>query len=85
MSNTVIIHGHQGCGETTNKDALAKHFGCSQVVDDWTPWRNITVGALHLTCSPITGKAFREADRLRAQVIDFELAMQQIEAAKAAV
>ena len=35
MSNTVLIHGPQGCGKTRNAQALAEHFGCSKVVDDW--------------------------------------------------
>ena len=31
----LIIHGPQPCGKTRNAVALAKHFGCSSIVDDW--------------------------------------------------
>lgn len=35
MFSTVVIHGPQGCGKTRNAQALAAHFGCSRIVDDW--------------------------------------------------
>ena len=49
MSNTVLIHGPQGCGKTRNAQALAAHFGCSSVVDDWNGRDWIDAGSLVLT------------------------------------
>ena len=49
MSNTVVIHGQQGCGKTRNAQALAVHFGCSSVVDDWNGRDPIAAGSLVLT------------------------------------
>lgn len=31
----IVIHGPQGCGKTRHAQALAKHFGCDRIVDDW--------------------------------------------------
>lgn len=31
----LVIYGPQGCGKTTKAQALAEHFGCSTIVDDW--------------------------------------------------
>ena len=57
MSNTVLIHGPQGCGKIRNAQALAAHFGCSQVVDDWNgrwPWRSGSARAVRRMrrCNP---------------------------------
>ena len=49
MSNTVLIHGPQACGKTRNAQALAAHFGCSSVVDDWNGRDPIAAGSLVLT------------------------------------
>jgi len=49
MSNTVLIHGPQGCGKTRNAQALAEHFGCSKVVEDWNGRDPIAAGSLVLT------------------------------------
>lgn len=49
MSNTVVIHGPKGCGKTRNAQALAAHFGCSSVVDDWNGRDWIDDGSLVLT------------------------------------
>ena len=48
MSNTVLIHGPQGCGKTRNAQALAAHFGCSRIVDDWNGQSKIEEGSLVL-------------------------------------
>ena len=55
MSNTVVIHGPQGCGKTRNAQALAAHFGCSRVVDDWNGQSKIEEGSLVLTNSMVFG------------------------------
>jgi hypothetical protein len=49
--HAVIVHGPQGCGKTTHAEELAKHFGCSTVVDDWAG-NPLPVGALALTNDP---------------------------------
>lgn len=49
MSDTVLIHGPQGCGKTRNAAALAAHFGCSHIVDDWNGRDQVAPGALVLT------------------------------------
>lgn len=48
MSSTVVIHGPQGCGKTRNARALAAHFGCSRIVDDWDGQSKIEEGSLVL-------------------------------------
>ncbi len=48
MSSTVVIHGPQGCGKTRNAQALAAHFGCSRIVDDWNGQSKIEEGSLVL-------------------------------------
>ena len=49
MSNTVVIHGPHGCGKTRNAQALAAHFGCRRIVDDWNGQSKIEEGSLVLT------------------------------------
>lgn len=49
MSKAVIIYGPPASGKTRNAKALAAHFGCSQIVDEWDDRQPITRGALHLT------------------------------------
>lgn len=55
MSNTIVIHGPQGCGKTRNAQALAKHFGCSRIVDDWNGRSKVEPGSLVLTSSLVFG------------------------------
>lgn len=55
---TAILSLAQGMGKTTIAHALAKHLGCTSVVDEWTPSSYVTKGALHLTNAVIlTGGA----------------------------
>lgn len=49
MSNTVVIHGPQGCGKTRNAQALAAHFGCTRIIDDWNGRDRVEEGSLVLT------------------------------------
>ena len=55
MSRTVVIHGPQGCGKTRNAQALAAHFGCRRIVDDWNGQSKIEEGSLVLTNSMVFG------------------------------
>lgn len=46
---TMIVYGPPCSGKTLSAAAMAKHFGCTEVVDEWTKDDRVTVGALHLT------------------------------------
>lgn len=47
---SVIVHGPQGCGKTTNAEAIREALGLSAVVDDWKRGQPFPVdGALILT------------------------------------
>jgi hypothetical protein len=49
MTRTVIVYGPPASGKTRNAAALARHFGCRQIIDDWDDSLPIERGALHLT------------------------------------
>lgn len=49
---TIIIHGPQGCGKTFHAQALARHFGCARIVDDWDGKTALQPGDLALTNMP---------------------------------
>lgn len=74
MSNTVLIHGPQACGKTRNAQALAAHFGCSKVVDDWNGRDPIAAGSLVLT-NVEDWKA--HALPIRRRVLPFAIAMRE--------
>lgn len=46
---TVIVYGPQACGKTRNAEALRNHFGCANIVDDWSLTQYVVHGSLHLT------------------------------------
>lgn len=52
LSKTTILTAPAGWGKTRNAAALATEFGCTQVVDEWTPGHCTVEGALHLTNVP---------------------------------
>lgn len=52
MSHTVVIHGPQGSGKTRSAQALAAHFNCSRIVDDWNGLGRVERGVLALTSAP---------------------------------
>lgn len=45
----VIFSAPPGWGKTTHAQALMKQYGCTSVVDNWTPGMPLVAGALHLT------------------------------------
>lgn len=50
---TVIVYGEMRCGKTLNANAIARHFGCDAIVDDFNPRHHALLhGALHLTNCP---------------------------------
>lgn len=65
---SVVIHGPQGCGKTTHAEALARHFGCTQVVQDWNGLDPLPAGALGLTNAPAARLAAVEG----ARVVSYE-------------
>lgn len=69
MPNTVVVHGPQGCGKTIYAEALAAHFGCSNVADEWDGTDPLPNGTLALTSAP------RIALPRSATVIHFDVAM----------
>lgn len=60
----IIIRGPQGCGKTSNAQALAAYFGCTEVVDDWDGFTPLCDGALALTNSANAGNAIKDAEIL---------------------
>ncbi|MEN1774081.1 hypothetical protein AAIH29_21385 [Pseudomonas aeruginosa] len=46
---TIIIAAPARAGKTRNATALAKAFGCQQIVDNWDGYSAIPSGALVLT------------------------------------
>lgn len=60
----VVIHGPQGCGKTTHADALARHFGCTEIVYDWDGFRPLPAGALALTSAVSARLDLLEAARV---------------------
>lgn len=67
----IIIHGPQGCGKTTYAQALAEHFGCSSIQDDWNG-SDAPIGELVLTSSTIKANLSALLD---ARVIRFDEAL----------
>lgn len=51
----VVVCGPQGCGKTTYACALARHFGKTRIVDDWTPGGPVPANTLALTNQPHQG------------------------------
>lgn len=50
MTQSIVIHGPQGCGKTVNGQRLARHFGLKRVVDlDELGGERIPPGSLVLT------------------------------------
>ena len=47
---TVFVCAPQGAGKTLHAEAIAKMFGCTSIVDEWTPGDEVPAGALVLTC-----------------------------------
>lgn len=47
--SSTIVHGPQACGKTRNAKALAAHFGCTSIVDDWNGRSPLPANALALT------------------------------------
>lgn len=46
---TVIVSMRGGTGKTTLATEMARHFGCTSIVDEWATAKPLVAGALHLT------------------------------------
>lgn len=57
----IIVTGPQGCGKTRNAARLQDRYGCSEIVDDWTPGDPVHPHVLHLTNHPIEGAWLQNA------------------------
>jgi hypothetical protein len=65
---SLVVYGPKGCGKTKNAARLAKHFGLSQIIDDWCEGQTIPAqGALVLTQS--------EPADVRLRMLPFSAAM----------
>lgn len=48
MAAPLVVYGPQGCGKTSNAQAIADYFHCTPVVDDWDGRSALPEGALAL-------------------------------------
>ncbi len=46
---TIVIYGPQGCGKTQHAQALATHFSCLFIADEWDGVQPLPDGVLALT------------------------------------
>ena len=35
MTNSIILYGPARSGKTLNADAIAEHYGCTGIIDEW--------------------------------------------------
>lgn len=69
MKNTVIFSAPQGWGKTLRADELKKTYGCNAIVEEWSPGKQMTPGALHLTNEQITADHDTELTALGFMVV----------------
>lgn len=68
---SIIVHGSQGCGKTSAAQALRRHFGCTQIIDEWDGRVPLPGGALVMTNLP----PHRFRAPANASVIEFARAL----------
>lgn len=61
----VIVYGPQGCGKSTNAEAMRRHFGVARVVDGYAPGDELPGDTLALTNVPGVAGALDYADVMR--------------------
>lgn len=54
-NSAIVVYGPHSCGKSTHAKALAKHYGKSRVVDDWTPGAPLSADTIALTNFPHAG------------------------------
>jgi energy-coupling factor transporter ATP-binding protein EcfA2 len=54
-TTNIVIYGPSGCGKSTHACALARHYGKTRIVDDWTPGSRLGDDTLALTNVPHQG------------------------------
>lgn len=80
---TIIVHGPQGCGKTTNAERLRAFFGCAGIVDDYdAELAPLSLGHLHLTYFPFPvakRRLWRQPFCTKqAEVFSFDFAMKML-------
>ena len=65
MAKTVFVYGPGGSGKSYHREALAKHYGCTSVTEDWRPGDEVREGTLVLTHLDVPG-GIHIADALQA-------------------
>ena len=70
----VIIYGPQGCGKTTQAQVLAKHYGLTNILDEWDPSQGLTFNTLALTVQKPTSEQLGQIP-FQVQVYSFNEAM----------
>lgn len=46
MVAPLVVYGPQGCGKTANAKAIAAHFNCTTIVDNWDGRSALPDGAI---------------------------------------
>ena len=49
MTNSIILYGPARSGKTLNADAIAEHYGCTGIIDEWDRDQPMADGTLHIT------------------------------------
>lgn len=76
MCQPIIIYGPQGCGKSQHAEVFMRAFGCSRLVDGWSPWVPLQPGDLALTnvelpiCPGARILGFEEALRLAISALE---------------
>lgn len=72
---SVVVRGPQGCGKTTNAEAIARHLNLEKVIDGWGGLTDVpTFGALVLTDLP-RSHVTNILEGRRIQTIEFDEVM----------
>lgn len=58
MTNSIILYGPARSGKTLNADAIAKHYGCTGVADEWDREISLKEGKLHITRDDLSGFSY---------------------------
>lgn len=70
-AKSVLVHGPQGCGKTSNAPAIAQVLGLSNIQDNWEP------GAAVALLDTLVLTSFCEARwHFKGRVMTFDQAMQ---------
>jgi hypothetical protein len=54
----IVVYGPARAGKTQHAAALARHYGKTRIVDDWTPGGPLRADTLALTSVPVRGAVY---------------------------